>query len=359
MPKHNGKTTMRWMHATLLVTALGAAALAAGCASSADTGAIALREVRGYHLGGKEISLSGIAVKNVKIIPGTAADPNGDYAVGQLYVQEFRLAAPKAKYPLMLWHGGGLTGVTWETTPDGRPGWEMFFLKQGHDVFVPDAYERGRASWPKVPELVEGEPQHRNLNQAWDLFRFGPPGSYQTDPAKRVAFAGEQFPVAFADQFNKQFVARWAGKQADDRAQAAYNALVDKACPCVLLAHSQGNVFAFNAELANPGKIKAVISIEPRGAPDISKTDMKTIAGIPHLAIWGDNIDQSKSWVAFRSESASYFDALRRAGGDAEIIDLPRMGIHGNSHMTMMDLNSDRIAGLVQDWMARKGLMKN
>jgi pimeloyl-ACP methyl ester carboxylesterase len=347
----------RALRAAGLAAAAALGALA-GCAATADPNAVMLREVRGYHVGGQLVTIAGRPVKQVADYPGAAPDPNGDYEIGQLYVQEFRLAAPKARYPLMLWHGGGLTGVTWETTPDGRPGWEMYFLRQGHDVFVPDAYERGRAGWPKVPELVDGEPQHRNLNQAWDLFRFGPPGSYNTDPARRVAFAGEQFPVAFADQFDKQFVARWAGKQADARAQKAYDQLVDQACPCVLLAHSQGNPFAFNAELANPQKIKAVVSIEPRGAPDITKTDMHRLAAIPHLVIWGDNIDQSPAWVAFRSESQAFIDALKRAGGDAEIIDLTKLGIRGNSHMTMMDRNSDQVAALVQDWMNRKGLMK-
>ena len=58
-----------------------------------------------------------------------------------------RLSSPRAKYPLLLIHGGGLTGVTWETKPDGQPGWQMFFLKAGHDVYVGDGMERGRATW--------------------------------------------------------------------------------------------------------------------------------------------------------------------------------------------------------------------
>jgi pimeloyl-ACP methyl ester carboxylesterase len=345
-----------------ILGAMAFVACIAGCASTSGSSGVELREVRGYHVGGQLVTVSGIPSKrlpNGAAFPGTAIDPNGDYEVGQLYVQEFRLVSPKARYPLMLWHGGGLTGVTWETTPDGRPGWEWYFLRQGHDVFVPDAYERGRASWPKMPELVDGQPQHRNLNEAWELFRFGPEGSYNTDAAKRVAFPGEQFPVESVEQFQKQSVARWAGKQADQRAQKAYDTLVESACPCVLLAHSQGNVFAFNAELANPKKIKAVVSIEPRGAPDIAKVDMKSLAGIPHLVIWGDNISQSEHWVAFQNQSMAYLDALKAAGGDTEIVDLTKLGIRGNSHMTMMDRNSDQVAAIVQDWMKRKGLMKD
>jgi len=37
---------------------------------------------------------------------------------------------------------------------------------------------------------------------------------------------------------------------------------------------------------------------------------------------------------------------------------LPERGIRGNSHMLMMDDNSDQIAALIQEWIAAKGLMR-
>jgi len=42
-------------------------------------------------------------------------------------------------------------------------------------------------------------------------------------------------------------------------------------------------------------------------------------------------------------------------GGRVDTLDLPARGIHGNSHMLMMDRNSDQVAGLIQDWLARGG----
>jgi hypothetical protein len=42
-----------------------------------------------------------------------------------MYVQYVKLADSKARYPLLMWHGGGLSGVTWETKPDGKPGWQQ------------------------------------------------------------------------------------------------------------------------------------------------------------------------------------------------------------------------------------------
>ena len=108
--------------------------------------------------------------------------------------------------PLLLWHGGGLSGVTWETKPDGKPGWQQFFLNAGYDVYVSDAVERGRASWARYPEIFKSEPFFRPKKEAWELFRIGP--SYEVG-GKREAFEGEQFPVEAFDQFAKQGIPRW------------------------------------------------------------------------------------------------------------------------------------------------------
>jgi hypothetical protein len=47
---------------------------------------------------------------------------------------------------------------------------------------------------------------------------------------------------------------------------------------------------------------------------------------------------------------------VRAAGGVVDVVDLPAAGIRGNSHMIMMDRNSDAVAALVQDWLAGRGL---
>ena len=41
-----------------------------------------------------------------------------------------------------------------------------------------------------------------------------------------------------------------------------------------------------------------------------------------------------------------------------EILDLPKAGIRGNSHMLMMDRNNLQVAGLIQDWLAKQGLYR-
>ena len=49
--------------------------------------------------------------------------------------------------------------------------------------------------------------------------------------------------------------------------------------------------------------------------------------------------------------------ALRKEGGVADWWDLPKLGVNGNTHMLMMDTNSDQIARMIQKWMTEKGLM--
>jgi pimeloyl-ACP methyl ester carboxylesterase len=273
-----------------------------------------------------------------------------------MYVQYVKLAQPKAKYPLLLWHGGGLTGVTWETKPDGKPGWQMFFLGAGHDVYVSDAVERGRASWARYPEIFTSEPLFRTKKQAWEDFRIGPVGSYKLNPTERVALPGQLFPTEAFDQFFKQGVPRWS--TTDAQIQAAYNQLVQKVCPCVIVVHSQSGNFGFNAALTAPDKVKALIAIEPSGAPKPEAAAGGALKGVPHLVVWGDYIGQSQLWQRFVPASQRYADALRAEGGVADWWELPKLGVTGNGHMLMMDTNSDQIAQMIQKWMADRGLMK-
>jgi pimeloyl-ACP methyl ester carboxylesterase len=340
------------------IVALGLAMLALVSADPAEAQTIGVAEVGSFHVGGRAVSLTGLPTRDVVFTAGSApikVDPNGDFEVEQMYVGYTKLAQPKARYPLLLWHGGGLTGVTWETKPDGKLGWQLFFLRAGHDVYVSDAVERGRASWARYPEIFTSEPLFRTKKQAWEDFRIGAVGSYRLNPGERVALPGQLFPVDAFEQFVKQAVSRWA--TTDAQIQAAYNQLVQKVCPCVILTHSQGGNFGFNAALAAPDKVKALISIEPTGTPKVELIAGK-LKSVPHLVVWGDFIDQSELWKRFQPASQRYVEALRADGGVADWWELPKLGIKGNGHMMMMDKNSDQIAQLVQRWMTDKGLMQ-
>jgi pimeloyl-ACP methyl ester carboxylesterase len=331
------------------------AVVAVATAASSAAAQYLVKEVGSFHIGGRTATLTGMPVKEVAFSPGMPplkVDPNGEFEVEQMYVQFVKLAQPKAKVPILMWHGGGLTGVTWETKPDGKPGWQQWFLNAGYDVYVSDAVERGRASWARYPEIFKGEPMFRTKKEAWELFRIGP--SYEVGGA-RVAHEGQQFPIEAFDQFGKQGVARWV--TTDAAIQKAYDALVQKVCPCIIVVHSQGGNFGFNAALTAPDKVKALVAVEPSAAPDPTKVDVAKLKDVPHLYVWGDFMDKSAQWQRILVAPNRYRDALKAAGVSADAFDLPAMGIKGNTHMLMMDRNSDQIAALIHGWLAKQGLI--
>ncbi|MEN6412687.1 MAG: hypothetical protein ABFC84_07975 [Veillonellales bacterium] len=328
--------------------------------STASEKPLRVKEIGSFYVGGQDVTLEGLPTYEAVAVPGGAprkVDPNGDFITGQMYVQYVQLADTKAKYPLLMWHGGGLTGSNWETKPDGQPGWQSFFLKAGHDIYISDAVERGRSSWSRYPELYKTEPVFRPKKEAWESFRIGP--LYATNPSERIAFPGVLFPIDAFDEFMKQAVPRWTSNNA--AIQAAYDQLLQKMGPCVLLVHSQAGPFAEKAALNAPDKVKAIVLLESAGSPNIEKENLAAVKNIPHLFIWGDNVQKYPTWAGpkgYYAISERYRDALVASGVPVSWIDLPQIGITGNSHMMMMDKNSDAIATIIQKWLEDQRLMK-
>lgn len=326
---------------------------------AASAAAFEVEEIGSFHIGGRQVTLTGLPSKDVTFVAGgvpTRVDPNGEFFAEQMYVQFVRLAKPRARFPLLMWHGGGLSGVTYETKPDGKPGWQQFFLRAGHSVYVSDAVERGRASWARFPEIFKSEPLFRTKKEAWELFRIGPDGSYKDASTKPIAHPDTRFPIEAFDQFMKQGVARWIGT--DDITVAAYVQLLNRVGPSVLMAHSQGGPFAVEATLKATDRVRALILLEPSGSANYGRWSFAALKGLPVLIVYGDRWKDSPRWVKTRATVDQLLQRLREAEANAEMLDLPARGIAGNSHMFMMDTNSDQIAGLIQDWLRRVGMMR-
>ena len=334
----------------LLTSLLLVAAATPALAQSKEP--IALRDMGSFHIGGRIIEITGQPVKEVVFTPGgvpAKVDPNGRYQVEQMYVQYFLPQNRKGKLPLLLWHGGGLTGVTYETKPDGGDGWLNYFIRKGWDVYISDAVERGRAGWTPT---FKGEPMMLPFGDPWERFRIGAAGSWNDDASKRTTYPGAQFPTEAYGQFMKQGVPRWV--TTDNEIVAAYTALVDKVCPCVVLVHSQSGSFGYKVLEARPDKVKALIAVEPTVGGDKAKA--ASVKGTPILVVIGDNAKDHPRWSRIRQNSVDYAGAFKAAGGSIEIVDLPDAGIKGNSHMVMMDKNSDQVADLIQKWLVTKAL---
>jgi pimeloyl-ACP methyl ester carboxylesterase len=122
----------------------------------------------------------------------------------------------------------------------------------------------------------------------------------------------------------------------------------------VLLFHSQAGGFGFTVAQSRPDKIKAIVAVEPAVAGDKAKAG--ALKDVPVLMIFGDYVAQDARWPKMRAADIEFGDAVKAAGGNVELVNLPEVGIVGNSHMLMMDKNNGQIADLIQKWLVGKGL---
>ncbi len=317
---------------------------------------ILIRDTGSFHIGGKVVRREDVNPSAAGgVLPqGLRGDTGGYFAEGQMYVQYIRQMQPKCRYPLMFWHGGGLTGACWETTPDGREGWQMYFLRQGYDVYVSDAVERGRASWASCDEMYPKQPVFVHLEHVWKSFRFGP--KFDIDPAKCETWPGLQFPLESLRQFLLQNVPRWTGTA--NMILAAYVEYLKKMEKSIIVGHSQGCYMAIHAALAAPENVRAMVFAEPSALwlPDFDKVDVSVLKDIPQVMIFGDYVEKSQQWTDYRKKLRDYQERVVKAGGKVDWIDLPDLGIHGNSHMLIMDKNNLEIAAIAQKWLKEQGL---
>lgn len=269
--------------------------------------------------------------------------------LGQTYVQYVRLAHPRSETPILLIPGGSVSGASYETTPDGRPGWQTNFLVAGYSVLVADTAETGRTPPAPVPQILANPPLIRGKKFLWEIFRIGPPGSYGSE-SSHCPYADSRFPIRAFDMLARQTFPRY--RAPPETQSTEYTALLQRACPCVVVAHSGAGPLAERAVLKDPRLAKALVLIEPSGGIGLENSQARRIGLVPHLYLWGDHVDQDAAWQEEYASSHRDFEALRSCGVHVTWIDLPKRGVRGNSHMLMMDDNSEAIARIITGWLS-------
>ena len=73
--------------------------------------------------------------------------------------------------------------------------------------------------------------------------------------------------------------------------------------------------------------------------------------------LFGDYVDQHPRWSTFKKIDMEYGNAIKAAGGKVDWINLPEIGIKGNSHMLMQDKNNREIAEVIHTWLGGKGFL--
>src|SRR4029078_9013689 len=81
--------------------------------------------------------------------------PGGLSMIDQMYVQYMLPQAQSGKkhYPIVFVHGCCLSSKSWQTTPDGRMGWDEYFVRQGFNTYLADQVGRARSGFDATTYL--------------------------------------------------------------------------------------------------------------------------------------------------------------------------------------------------------------
>jgi pimeloyl-ACP methyl ester carboxylesterase len=317
-------------------------------AASAGTlgGPLELQDEGSFFVGGQMVRSA-----HPSTVAGSAP---GQIMTNQMYVQ-YRIPKQVSGPPIVMVHGSGHTGVTFETTPDGREGWATYFTRKNFPVYVVDHSGRGRSGFdPSVINRAKAESNPALLpdvplstrERSWVFFRVGP-----TYPD---AHPGSQFPLDALDQYFSQLVPNTETTLAGGGANTvkALAALLDRIGPAIVLVHSQSGAYGLDLIRLRADKVRAFVDVEGNCAPVSADDIAKAFVKVPMLAVFGDNSvgAAGPNGDDRRNGCIATTDALRQAGGTAKFLLLPEQGIRGNSHMMMMDKNNLQIADLIIGW---------
>ena len=269
--------------------------------------------------------------------------------------------------PMVFLHGYGQSRTGWVSAPDGRESWAPWFLRQGHPIFLVDQPRRGAAgSTVRMTDMEldawgDDGKSYKPGDQAWYThFRIG-----------RVAperYPGSQFPAGeeAQNQFFRQMTPNTGNYDEELFGDVLSDVLADvreiTGKKSIYVTHSQGGRVGWQTDADN---IAAIVAVEPGGTPEIgSDLYYKFLeADIPIIMYFGDYIDNgpedimsSAFWKDVRDTAIAFAEAYNRDGGDAVVIDLPKIGITGNSHFMFQELNNAEIAAHLQNWLSERGL---
>jgi len=317
-------------------------------------------------------AVGGMVVTN----PGTF-DPVEMSTEGQTFHGDhayvfYQLPVNARKLPLVLWHGYGQFSKTWETTPDGRDGYQNIFLRRGYGVYVIDQPRRGNAGRSTQPSSLTPVADE----QKWfNIFRVGIWPNF---------FPGVQFshvPEAL-NQYFRQMTPD-TGPIDLNVTSDAVAALFKKIGPGILVTHSHSGGMGWRTAIKSRN-VRALVAYEPGsnfvfpegevppplpssagpleaiGAP---LPEFMKLTKIPVIIFYGDNIPEKPVanpgqdyWRVRLAMARLWRDAVNRRGGDVTLVHLPEIGIRGNTHFPFSDLNNLEIADQMSKFLEKNNL---
>ena len=305
-----------------------------------------------------------------------ALDSQGQTFHGDHLYAFYQVPLKARKMPLVFLHGAGQSKKTWESTPDGREGFQNIFLRRKFSVYLLDQPRRGEAGRSMVETTIKPTADE----QFWfTQFRLGIYPDY---------FPNVQFPIdeASLEQFYRQMTPN-TGPFDTKVITEAISLLFDKIGDGILVTHSQGGGPGWLTAIKND-KVKAVVAYEPYSGfvfpegelplpiksnglfgelkgVEIPLSDFNKLTKIPIVIYYGDNIADKPTevwnkdhWRSGLEMARLWAATINRHGGDATVIHLPEIGIKGNTHFPFSDLNNIEVADELSKWLKQKGLDK-
>jgi hypothetical protein len=113
------------------------------------------------------------------------------------------------------------------------------------------------------------------------------------------------------------------------------------------MGHSQSSGYPTMAAL-QPGStgVRGIVQLETGCFGNLTPADIDILKHIPILILVADHFSTPQPSATCITEMGQ----INSAGGDMTFISLPAIGIHGNSHMMMLDHNNLQVADVIINW---------
>jgi hypothetical protein len=335
--------------------------------------------LRGYGSGYIEGNTHAI---NAQTARGGFPGQPGLSMIDQMYFQFMLPQAQSGKkhVPIGIVHGCCLNTKSWQTTPDGRMGWDEYFVRQGFDTFMIDQVGRARSGFdataynkvrtgqvPCTADAITGPGGCREIPAiliasdqfAWNVFRWGQttctvsPCSTSTLPHTDLKFpintigvgpgSNLQFYNMVIPDMNGTLSLAYnppcaSGLCTPPTASAPFNTplqmgkLATKVGGMILMGHSQSSGFPTMAALqtssgcypwttASACKVKGIIQLETGCFGNLTAAEVNTLKHIPILVVDGDYFATPTPPAACVTE----MNQINGAGGDMKYAHLPEL----------------------------------